>query len=126
MRPCAGCGTSSPRAVSGSRTPPSSSAIPTAAGALIGGFLTFAFPLVGAAIGAAAGAAIGAAMGRGVSGDFVDEVKGTLTPGRSAVFLVVREADADAVVAGLRDYRGEVLQSTVSVELEDALKAALR
>jgi uncharacterized membrane protein len=98
----------------------------TVVGAAIGAFVTFLFPVVGAAIGAVAGAAVGRAMDRGVSSGFVDEVKTTLRPGRSALFLVVREADLDAVVAALRDLPGEVLQSTLSEEAAAALRHALR
>jgi uncharacterized membrane protein len=60
------------------------------AGAIIGGLLTFVFPPAGIAIGAAVGAAVGVSLGTGVSGDFVQEVKTTLRPGRSALFLVVK------------------------------------
>ena len=98
----------------------------TVVGAAIGAFVTFLFPVVGAAIGAVAGAAVGRALDRGVSSGFVDEVKTTLRPGRSALFLVVREADLDAVVAALRDLPGEVLQSTLSEEAAAALRHALR
>jgi uncharacterized membrane protein len=97
----------------------------TVVGAVLGGFLGFLFPIAGAVIGAAAGAAIGAALDTGVSGDFVDEVKKTLSPGRSALFLVVKEADADATLAALRDFRGEVIQSTLPSETEEALREAL-
>ena len=98
----------------------------TVIGAAVGGLVLFLFPVVGLALGAAAGAAIGTAMDRGVSASFIDEVKTTLRPGRSAMFLVVREADPDAVLAGLRDLPGEVLQSTLSTEAEEALRHALR
>lgn len=98
----------------------------TVIGAAVGGLVLFLFPVVGLALGAAAGAAIGTAMDRGVSASFIDEVKTTLRPGRSALFLVVREADLDAVLAGLRDLPGEVLQSTLSTEAEEALRHALR
>lgn len=98
----------------------------TVIGAAIGGLVMFLFPVVGIALGAAAGAAIGAALDRGVSASFIDEVKTTLRPGRSALFLVVRAADLDAVLAALRDLPGDVLQSTLSTEAEDALRAALR
>ena len=97
----------------------------TAIGAVVGGVVGFLFPLAGIAIGAAAGAAIGASLGTGVSGDFVDEVKSTLTPGRSALFLVVREVDVDAAIAALRQYRGDLLQSNLPAEAEAALRAAL-
>ena len=98
----------------------------TVIGAVVGGLVTFIFPILGAAIGAAAGAAIGVALDRGVSSNFVDEVKSTIRPGRSALFLVVREADLNAVMPVVRDLRGDVVQSTLSEETEDALRRALR
>jgi uncharacterized membrane protein len=97
----------------------------TLIGAVLGGIVAFAFPLAGMAIGAAAGAVIGAALDRGVSADFIDEVKTTLRPGRSALFLVVKESDADATLAALRQFKGEVIQTTLDSEAEDALRKAL-
>jgi uncharacterized membrane protein len=97
----------------------------TVVGAVIGGFVAFAFPLVGIAIGAAVGATVGAALDRGVSSNFVDEVKTTLRPGRSALFLVVRRGDADATLAALRQFKGDVIQTTLDSEAEDALRNAL-
>ena len=96
-----------------------------AIGAIVGGVLGFAFPLAGIALGAALGAAVGSLLDTGVSADFIDDIKGTLTPGRSALFLVVRQADADAVIAALRDFRGEVIQTTLDSEAEEALRQAL-
>jgi uncharacterized membrane protein len=97
----------------------------TALGAIVGGIVGFVFPLAGIAIGAAAGAAIGSSLGTGVSGAFVDEVKGTLSPGRSALFLVVKEADVDATTAALRGHKGEVIQTNLSSEAEQTLRDAL-
>jgi uncharacterized membrane protein len=97
----------------------------TAVGALIGGIVTFVMPVAGMVLGAAIGAAIGAALDRGVSPSFVDEVKETLRPGRSALFLVIRESEADSTLAALRQYRGDVIQTTLPTEVEDALRAAL-
>ena len=94
-------------------------------GAVIGGVLFFAMPVVGLAIGGAAGAAVGALLDRGISGKFVDDVKETLQPGRSALFLVVKEANADALIAALRDFEGEVIQTTLDEEAEEALRQAL-
>ena len=94
-------------------------------GAVVGGFVGFLFPVLGAAIGAVAGAAVGAALRTGVEGDFVDDVKTTLRPGRSALFLVIKESDADATLAALRQFRGDLLQSTLSSEAEEALSEAL-
>lgn len=97
----------------------------TVIGGVVGGVLGFLFPLAGIAIGAAAGAAIGAALDTGVNAGFIDDVKTTLRPGRSALFLVVKESDADAVMAALRSYRGDVIQSTLSSEAEEALRQTL-
>lgn len=98
----------------------------TVLGAAIGGIVSFAFPLIGAALGAAVGAAIGAALDRGVSADFIDDVKKTLRPGRSAMFLVVRQSDLDATIAALRPFRGDVIQTTLPTETEEALRAAIK
>jgi uncharacterized membrane protein len=89
----------------------------TAVGAVIGGFLSFAFPLLGVAL--------GAMLDRGVSSKFIDEVKTTLRPGRSALFLVVRQSDADATIAALRPFRGDVIQTTLDTDTEEALRRAL-
>jgi uncharacterized membrane protein len=97
----------------------------TVIGAVIGGLVSFVFPLAGIAIGAALGAAVGVALDRGVSRAFVDEVKTTLRPGRSALFLVVRESDADATLAALRSFHGDVIQTTLDSEAEEALRQAL-
>jgi uncharacterized membrane protein len=97
----------------------------TVVGAVIGGLVSFMFPLAGIAIGAALGAAVGVLLDRGVSRAFVDEVKTTLRPGRSALFLVVRESDADATLAALRSFHGDVIQTTLDSEAEEALRQAL-
>ena len=98
----------------------------TVIGALVGGVLGFVFPLAGIAIGAALGAFVGTTLDTGVSPKFIDDVKTTLRPGRSALFLVVKESDADAVTAALRTYQGDVIQTTFDSESEDALREALR
>jgi uncharacterized membrane protein len=98
----------------------------TAIGALIGGVVGFVFPLAGIALGAALGALVGVSLDRGVSPKFVGEVGETLRPGRSALFLVVRESDADATLAALRPYKGDVIQTTLDSETEEALRQALR
>ena len=56
---------------------------------------------------------------------FVDDVKMTLRPGRSALFLVVKQADADATTAALRQFKGDVIQTTLDSEAEEALRQAL-
>ena len=95
-------------------------------GAVIGGMLAFAFPLAGIAIGGALGAAVGKMLDNRVSGKFVDELKTTLTPGRSALFLVIKDAQVGALISSLRDFEGEVTQTTLDSEAEEALRQALK
>jgi uncharacterized membrane protein len=94
-------------------------------GALLGGLVAFMFPVAGIAIGAGAGAAVGAAFHSGVNGTFVAEVKEQLKPGRSALLLAVNQGSSSAISA-LRGMPGEVVQTTLDQEAEDALIAALR
>jgi uncharacterized membrane protein len=97
-----------------------------AIGAILGGFLTFMFPVAGIAVGALVGGGIGALMGRGVSGDFVKDVKEELPPGKSALFLLVRGADRDAALGVLRNFHGEVIQTTLDPDAEQAIRDALK
>jgi uncharacterized membrane protein len=95
-------------------------------GGLIGTFVgALLFPVVGLVLGAAAGAAIGASLDTGVSGRFIEEVKKQLEPGKSALFLVVRESNMEAVLAALRQHRGRLIQTTLDSQLESALRDAL-
>jgi uncharacterized membrane protein len=94
-------------------------------GAVIGGFVAFAFPPAGIAIGAALGGAIGALMHTGVEGSFVKDVEKQLTPGKSALFLVAKEAHMDALVGALRPFKGELIQTTLEGDAEDSIKHAL-
>jgi uncharacterized membrane protein len=95
-------------------------------GALLGGLLFVVFPVAGIALGAAAGAGIGAALGGGVDGQFVKEVKEQLPPGKSALFLVIKDANADAAIAALRRYKGELIQTSLDEDTEQALRDSLK
>ena len=94
-------------------------------GALVGGFLTFMFPPLGLVVGAAAGALIGSQMKTGVDPDFEEDVRKKLRPGRSALFLVTKQAEADAIDAALRQFQGDVIQTTLDTDTEDGLRSAL-
>ena len=96
-----------------------------AIGAFVGAALTFFFPVVGLVVGAAAGAAVGSLLKTGVEPSFVDEVKQQLAPGRSALFLVVRQASTDAIIAALEPFKGDVIQTTLSPDAEEQLRGAL-
>jgi uncharacterized membrane protein len=95
-------------------------------GALLGGLLFVVFPIAGIALGAAAGAGVGALLGNGVDGKFVQEVKETLPAGKSALFLVIKDANADATIPALRRFHGEVIQTTLDDDTEKALRDAMK
>ena len=96
-----------------------------AVGAVIGGMVTFFFPVVGIAVGGAIGGAIGALMHSGVEGSFVKEVQEQLGVGKSALFLAVKSGTS-GVITALRPYSGEVIQTTLEGDVEEALKDAMK
>jgi uncharacterized membrane protein len=103
----------------------------TAAGAISGGFwgaligLLFLSPILGAAIGAGAGAIGGTLSDIGIDDNFMKELAGTLQPGSSALFVLVRKMTADKVLPQLQGMGGKVLQTSLSNEDEKKLQAAL-
>ena len=94
-------------------------------GTLVG--LLFLNPLVGAAVGAGSGALAGYLSDYGVNDNFMREVGQKVTPGGSAVFLLVREMTADKVLERIKDFhkRGRVIQTSLSNEDENRLREAL-
>jgi uncharacterized membrane protein len=103
----------------------------TAQGAIAGGFwgaligLLFLSPFLGAAIGAGAGAIGGALSDVGIDDRFMDELAGTLAPGSSALFVLVRKMTPDKVLPQLQGAGGKILQTSLSNEDEAKLQAAL-
>ncbi len=103
----------------------------TAAGAITGGFwgaligLLFLSPILGAAIGAGAGAVGGALTDIGIDDNFMKELAGTLQPGSSALFVLVRKMTPDRVMDELRGSGGKILQTSLSHDDERKLQAAL-
>jgi uncharacterized membrane protein len=103
----------------------------TAAGAVGGGFwgsligLMFLNPLLGLAVGAGAGAISGALTDVGINDQFMKDLAEKLTPGTSALFVLVRRATPDKVLEQLQGTGGKVLQTSLSHEDEAKLQAAL-
>jgi uncharacterized membrane protein len=103
----------------------------TATGALSGGFwgLLFGFiffnPLLGWAVGALAGAVSGALTDIGIDDNFIRDVGSTITPGTSAIFVLVRQATADKVLEDLSKFEGKVLKTSLSKDDEAKLQAIL-
>jgi uncharacterized membrane protein len=98
-----------------------------AVGGLIGLFLgaLFGGPLGMLLVGGLGGGAVGALLNRGVDKSFINDVSEAIQPGTSALFVVVRSAQADMAVAALKQYEGKVLHSTLPEDAEETLERAL-
>jgi uncharacterized membrane protein len=105
----------------------------TAAGAVSGGFwgtligMIFLNPLLGAAVGAGAGALSGALTDIGISNDMMKSFAESFKPGCSALFVLVRKATGDKVLAGLSEFtgKGKVLQTSLTKDKEDELRKVI-
>jgi uncharacterized membrane protein len=103
----------------------------TCAGACDGAFWGFLFgliffvPFFGAAIGAAMGAIGGHFADYGIGKDFIEQVRSKVTPGSSALFLLLGQVTADRVVEAFKAApKFEIIASNLSHEQEAKLKAA--
>ena len=92
-------------------------------GTLIG--VMFLNPLLGMVAGAAAGAIGGALADIGINNDFMKRVASGFNSGSSALFVLVREATPDKVLAEMEGTGGKVLQTSLTHEQETKLQAAL-
>jgi len=103
----------------------------TAAGAVSGGFwgtligLLFLNPLLGMAVGATAGAVSGALTDVGINDKFMKDLAGTMKPGSSTLFVLVRTATPDKVLDEIKGTGGTVLKTSLSHDDEVKLQAAL-
>src|SRR5262247_2043436 len=91
-------------------------------GSLIG--LLFLNPLLGAAIGAGSGALSGALSDLGINDKFMRDLGATLTPGTSALFVLIRKSTPDKVLDGLRPFIGKakVLRTSLTKDKEEELR----
>jgi uncharacterized membrane protein len=98
-----------------------------AGGALWGGLigLIFLAPLLGMAVGAATGAIGGKMADVGVDDTFVKDLGARLQPGAAALIALGSSSARDKVIERVRPYGGEILQSSLSTEAEEQLRAAL-
>lgn len=99
-------------------------------GALQGAFwgmlfgLLFFIPLFGLAVGAAMGALSGHFTDYGIDDDFIDDVRGKVTEGTSAIFLLTEEATVDKVSDAFKGTKMELIQSNLTAEQEAKLQEA--
>ena len=88
------------------------------------GFLFF-MPFLGAAFGAAVGALSGHFADYGIGREFIDQVRGKVREGTSALFLLLGQVTTDRVVEAFKAApKFEIIASNLSHEQEDKLKEA--
>lgn len=105
----------------------------TAAGAATGAFwglligLLFFNPLLGLAVGAGAGALSGKLTDLGVDNKTAKELGDELTPGSSALVVLLRNVTADKVLDRLKQFagKGRVFQTSLSKDDEKSLREVL-
>jgi uncharacterized membrane protein len=100
------------------------------AGALGGMFwgmlfgLIFFTPLFGIALGAAVGALGGTFKDYGIDDDFIRRVRGAVTEGTSALFLMTSEAVLDRVAEAMKHLQFEFIATNLSIDQEHLLREA--
>lgn len=101
-------------------------------GAVGGGFLGLfiGFLLVGPIgaliLGGIIGGAIGSLAHMGIQHSFIDDVTDEMQPNTSALFIIVRDANPDVTVATLRQYEGNIYQTSLPPEAEESLRRAMK
>jgi uncharacterized membrane protein len=96
--------------------------IGAAGGAAIG--LLFLAPLLGAAIGAAGGLVGGLSDG-GVDDLFMKDLGARLRPGAAALIVLGSTEARDELIERVKPYGGEVVQTSLSADVEQQLRDAL-
>jgi uncharacterized membrane protein len=94
-------------------------------GMLIG--LLFLNPFLGALVGAGAGALAGKFKDLGLDDKMMKNIGQSLTPGTSALFVLIRRATPDKVLEGLKQFtgKGKVFQTSLNKDDENALREVL-
>jgi uncharacterized membrane protein len=85
----------------------------------------FFMPFLGAAMGAAVGALSAHFADYGIGNDFLEKVRGKVTEGSSALFLLLGQVTTDRVVEAFKGApKFEVIATNLSKDQEEKLKAA--
>jgi len=87
--------------------------------------LLFFVPVFGVAVGAGLGAILGKIEKGGVDKAFQQQVRDMVSPGTSALFLIVERVTPDKVLAALGKFGGRVIESSLTQDQEEQLQQAL-
>jgi len=103
----------------------------TKSGAVAGGLggviagLLFTIPVAGLAVGAAAGAIAGKKSDVGIDDKIIKAINDDMRLNTSAIFMLVRDVNRDAVVPVFSKYGGKIVQTTIAPENEAKLQTML-
>jgi len=61
----------------------------------------------------------------GINDQFMKDLSATFMPETSALFVLVKKSTPDKVLAALKNYKGKVLKTSLTIDKEDALRAVL-
>ena len=84
--------------------------------------LIFVTPFFGMALGGALGAIGGALRDYGIDDEFIKSIRGAVTPGSSALFLMTSDAVLDRVAQALKDRDFEIIATNLSSDQERKLR----
>ncbi len=85
--------------------------------------LIFITPLFGMVVGSAVGAIGGAFRDYGIDDNFIRSIRGAVTPGSSALFMMTSDAVLDRVVKSMQSLNVEIIATNLSAEQEKKLRA---
>ena len=82
-------------------------------------------PLTEAAAGAMVRSTGGTASDVGIEDGFVNEVQALMKPGTSALFVLDRECDMEAILQGIRGLGGTILKTNVNLDRAKLIQSTL-
>ena len=87
------------------------------------GFL-FGGPLLGALIGIVVGRVSGLNLDLGINNDFIDSIGEELQPGKSALFLLIDDAEPETIAQAMGDHAGVLLHTSIAEDAAAILGSA--
>ena len=88
--------------------------------------MVFLIPFAGWATGAGLGALFGHLRDKGIDHAFQRQVRDSVQPGTSALFMVIEHVTPDKAVAALQEFGGTVIKTSLSDEDTKKLEEALQ
>ncbi|MCU1495865.1 MAG: rane protein of uknown function [Acidimicrobiaceae bacterium] len=85
----------------------------------------FFIPVLGMVVGAGLGALTGLFTKLDIDSEFQQQVRDTLQPGTSALFLVVEKITSDKAIEALARFGGTVLKTSLPKDVEQEIQEAL-